>query len=78
MKEIIGIVQVQRDFIGSKSEGLYAHLVQEAGEDYILYRPQVLAVDDMYFHNFEGKQVKVQGEIDDRLGYMCVEEIVII
>jgi hypothetical protein len=76
MKEIIGIVQIKREFVDSKSEGLYAHLVLESGEVYILYRPNVLAVDDFYFHDFDGKQVKVLGEIEERLGYLCVEEIV--
>ncbi|MBO5674258.1 MAG: hypothetical protein J6S09_08220 [Paludibacteraceae bacterium] len=78
METIIGIVRVQRDFVDSKSEGLYAHIIQDSGEDYILYRPHVLAMDDVYFHEFDGKQVKIIGEIEQRLGYLCVEEIVTI
>ncbi len=78
MEEIIGVVRIQRDFIDSKSEGLYAHLIRESGDDLILYRPQVLAMDDVYFHQYDEKKVKVLGETDDRLGYLCVEEIVTI
>lgn len=78
MEVITGIVRIQRDFIGSKSEGLYAHLLLETGEDYILYRPQILAMDDTYFHEFDGKNVTIKGEIEQRLGYLCVEEIAII
>lgn len=78
MQEIIGIVRIQQDNVGSKSEGQYAHLVLPTGENYILYRPEVLAKDDAFFHPFNNKQVNVIGEIEPRTGFICVEEIKII
>lgn len=78
MQEIIGIVRIQQDNLSSKSEGLYAHLIVSTGEDYILYRPEVLAKDDAFFHPFNDKQVNVIGEIEPRTGFICVEEIVTI
>lgn len=78
MQEIIGIVRIQQDNLSSKSEGLYAHLIVSTGEDYILYRPEVLAKDDAFFQPFNDKQVNVIGEIEPRTGFICVEEIVTI
>lgn len=78
MQEITGIVRIQQDNLGSKSEGLYAHLIVSTGEDYILYRPEVLAKDDAFFHPFNDKQVNVIGEIEARTDFICVEEIVTI
>lgn len=75
MEEIIGTVHLQVSNVGSKSEGLYAHLVLESGDDYILYQAGHLAMEEAYFKAFDGQQVKVLGEIEPEMNYIRVENI---
>jgi hypothetical protein len=75
MEEIIGTIHLQLSNVGSKSEGVYAHLVLESGDDYILYQSGHLAMDDAYFKAFDGLQVKVTGEIEPEMNYIRIKDI---
>lgn len=75
MEEKIGLIRIQRGNVGSKSDGLYAHLLLDSGEDYILYQSGHLAMDDTYFQTFDGLRVKVVGEVESEINYLRVENI---
>lgn len=75
MEEFIGTVHLQLSNVGSKSEGLYAHLVLDSGDDYILYQSGHLAMEEACFKAFDGHHVKVLGEIEPEMNYICVENI---
>lgn len=75
MQELIGILQIKRDNIQSKSEGLYAHLITPSGEDYILYRAERIAQDDPFFQDWDQQQVRVTGEREPRTNFVCIETI---
>ena len=59
----------------SKSEGRMALLSTVNGEQYKLYRADHLPVEDDFFAEFDGLQVEVEGQIEERTGYLCVSDI---
>lgn len=69
-----GKVEIREEGKGSKSEGRYAHLMSD-DKDYILYRDNTLVVNDTFFEPFEGRQVRVIGQAQERVHYLQVDNI---
>ena len=59
---------------GTKSEGLYALLMDSEGKSWILYRENHYPAGDEFFTPFDGHQVSVEGEQEIEK-YSCVDEI---
>ncbi len=76
MEELTGRVHIRRMAVGSKSEGDYARFVMSAGEEYTLYREGIYPANDDYFKQFDGKEVVIVGNIEERTHYICVQSIV--
>lgn len=70
-----GTVQIRLDNRGSKSEGKYAHILLEDGEDYILYRGGTMPANDAFFAPYDAQKVEVEGEMEKDFGYICVTHI---
>lgn len=67
-----GIVNIRKEFEGSKSEGNYTFL--NTGQvEYRLFRMEVHPADDDFFLPFEGKKVEVEGIVTD--DWLSVEKI---
>lgn len=73
METYNGVLSLRLMNEGSKSEGVFAYLTLESGDEYMLCRQDVFPADDEYFVPFGGKAVCVKGELyTDEL---VVEEI---
>lgn len=57
-----GTLELRFLYEGSKSEGTYPFLLAE-GEEYKLGRQDVLSANDDFFLPFNGKRVRVEGEV---------------
>lgn len=67
-----GIVNIRKEYEGSKSEGNYTYL--NTGQiEYRLFRMEVYPADDDFFLPYEGKNVEVEGIVTDN--WLSVENI---
>ena len=68
---------LKREFLNknSKSEGRMALLYTVDGGQYKLYRADHLPVEDDFFADFDEQEVEVEGQIEERTGYLCVSDI---
>ena len=75
MDSISGVITVKKENIGSKSEGCYSYLVSDSMDTiYRLYRKDVYDANDSYLMEFNRKEVRVYGEIQQE-NWLMVEKI---
>ncbi len=60
---------------GTKSEGDFAILECPDGKEYMLYRSGHLPMDDDYFTEYDGKEITVEGNMEETTGYLMVTSI---
>ena len=71
-----GKITIRLQNQGTKSEGLYALLMDSEGKSWILYRENHYPAGDEFFTPFDGHKVSVEGEQEIEK-YICVENITI-
>ena len=66
---IIGLLSLDRLFIGSKSEGLYPVLHADDGNQYRLHYKGDISLNEKTLSNYAGKTVQVIGNVDNSRGH---------
>ena len=75
MATITGLINCTFENESSKSEGTFTILTTSDGTKYTLYRKEHFPINDTFFYQFDTKKVVVEGEIEERNGYICVSSI---
>lgn len=79
METRTGIIDWRMAAEGSKSEGRRAVLCGEDGQEYVLYRADMLPVNDAFFAPYDKQQLTVEGTVEmtgDQC-YLCVASLVL-
>lgn len=71
---INGLLVIQTEYVGTKSEADYAYLLASDDIRYRLYRPGNCDADDSYFSTYANLHVEVVGEVEEG-GYLAVSSI---
>jgi hypothetical protein len=66
---LVGLLSMERLFLGSKSEGLYPVLHANDGKQYRLHRKTDLSLDEKTLSDYDGKRVQVIGNADNLRGH---------
>jgi len=66
---LVGLLTIDRMFVGSKSEGLYPVLHAEDGRQYRLHYKGDLSLNEKTLSSFDGKTIQVNGHIDNLRGH---------
>ena len=66
---LVGLLSMERLFLGSKSEGLYPVLHANDGKQYRLHRKTDLSLAEKILSDYEGKRVQVIGNADNLRGH---------
>ena len=66
---LVGLLSMERLFVGSKSEGLYPVLYSDDGKQYRLHRKADISLDERTLSNYDGKIVQVIGLADNLRGH---------
>lgn len=77
MSEIKGKISIVLQEAGSKSEGSVAILHTADGKAYTLYRDNSLPQDDPFFAPLNNQAVTVNGEIEEKTKYICINSILL-
>ena len=72
--KINGLLIVETEYTGTKSEADYAYLLASDDVRYRLYRPENSEANDDYFSTYTNLHVEVTGEIETG-GYLAVSSI---
>lgn len=75
MDTISGTISLRLTAEGSKSEGHKAVLCSEEGNEYTLYRKDMLPVNDPFFAPYDNRHVTVKGAVEQSREHtsICVE-----
>ena len=65
---LIGLLTMDRLFVGSKSEGLYPVLHAEDGRQYRLHYKGDLSLNEKTLSRYDGKTIQVNGHVDNLRG----------
>jgi hypothetical protein len=65
---LIGLLSMDRLFVGSKSEGLYPVLHAEDGRQYRLHYKGDLSLNEKTLSSYDGKSIQVNGHVDNLRG----------
>ena len=65
---LIGLLTMDRLFVGSKSEGLYPVLHAEDGRQYRLHYKGDLSLNEKTLSSYVGKTIQVNGHVDNLRG----------
>lgn len=79
METISGIVDLRLVSEGSKSEGRKAVLCSADGREYILYRADMLPINDAFFTSYDKQHLAVRGVVEssaDKI-YLCVSSLIL-
>ena len=75
MDEFFGVILVKKLNVGSKSEGFYSYLILDSMDKiFKLYRKDTYAVNDNFLMEFDRKNVRVFGEVQQET-WLMVEKI---
>jgi len=69
---LIGVLSMDRLFVGSKSEGLYPVLHAEDGMQFRLHYKGDVSLNEKTLANYNGKTVQVVGDADNLRGHWRV------
>lgn len=73
MEEYQGIISCRLNHVGTHSEGRYAFLVPDEGEELPLCREGVAPFNDTFFEPFDGQRVSVAATMSH--GWLIVESV---
>jgi len=66
---LVGLLTIDRMFVGSKSEGLYPVLHAEDGRQYRLHYRGDLSLNEKTLYSYDGKTIQVNGHVDNLRGH---------
>jgi hypothetical protein len=66
---LVGLLTIDRMFVGSKSEGLYPVLHTEDGRQYRLHFKGDLSLNEKTLYSYDGKTIQVNGHVDNLRGH---------
>lgn len=69
LTNLIGLLTMDRLFVGSKSEGLYPVLHAEDGRQYRLHYKGDLSLNEKTLSSYIGKTIQVVGHVDNLRGH---------
>jgi hypothetical protein len=67
--QLIGLLTMDRLFVGSKSEGLYPLLHAEDSRQYRLHYKGDLSQNEKTLSSYDGKTIQVSGHVDNLRGH---------
>ena len=69
---LIGLLTMDRLFVGSKSEGLYPVLHAEDGRQYRLHYKGDLSLNEKTLSSYDRKTIQVNGDVDNLRGHLRI------
>ena len=66
---LIGLLTMDRMFVGSKSEGLYPVLYADDGQHYRLHYRGDISLNEKTLSSYSGKTIQVIGNVDNLRGH---------
>ncbi|TRZ76617.1 MAG: hypothetical protein D4R94_04565 [Chitinophagaceae bacterium] len=69
LSSFIGVIRMDRLFVGSKSEGLYPVLHAENGKQFRLHHKGDISMNEKMLSSYDGKTVQITGNVDNLRGH---------